>query len=292
MLLASAIMTCHYVSDSPIAYSPGLKIKTLYHNGRNWSGEQWNEVAASHVISAKPIYNENLNRPQEGPNKSQPMARIGIVVFPGSNCDRDVHFILNTLLKIPAEFVWHSDSKLSGFDAVIIPGGFAYGDRLRAGAIAAHTPAAIGLKKMAKEGRKILGICNGFQILVECGLLPGAFVMNNSLSFVCRWTTIKVDNINTAFTSLFKRNQTIRIPIAHGEGRYVAGGQLLKSILRNNQVVFRYFKDDPNGSVDNIAAVCNKQGNVMGIMPHPERAPVNGFSDEASKIFRSLSTHL
>ena len=257
-----------------------------------WSGEQWNEVAASHVISAKPIYNENLNRPQEGPNKSQPMARIGIVVFPRSNCDRDVHFILNTLLKIPAEFVWHSDSKLSGFDAVIIPGGFAYGDRLRAGAIAAHTPAAIGLKKMAKEGRKILGICNGFQILVECGLLPGAFVMNNSLSFVCRWTTIKVDNINTAFTSLFKRNQTIRIPIAHGEGRYVAGGQLLKSILRNNQVVFRYFKDDPNGSVDNIAAVCNKEGNVMGIMPHPERAPVNGFSDEASMIFRSLSTYL
>ena len=116
--------------------------------------------------------------------------------------------------------------------------------------------------------------------------------MNNSLSFVCRWTTIKVDNINTAFTSLFKRNQTIRIPIAHGEGRYVAGGQLLKSILRNNQVVFRYFKDDPNGSVDNIAAVCNKEGNVMGIMPHPERAPVNGFSDEASMIFRSLSNYL
>jgi len=256
------------------------------------SGEQWNGVAASLVISAKPIYKENLNRPQEGPNKSQRMARIGIVVFPGSNCDRDVHFILNTLLKIPAEFVWHSDSMLLGFDAVIIPGGFAYGDRLRAGAIAAHTPAATGLKKMAKEGRIILGICNGFQILVECGLLPGAFVMNNSLSFVCRWTTIKVDNINTAFTSLFKRNQTIRIPIAHGEGRYVAGGQLLKSILRNNQVVFRYFKDDPNGSVDNIAAVCNKEGNVMGIMPHPERVPINGFSDEASMIFRSLSTYL
>jgi phosphoribosylformylglycinamidine synthase I len=249
-------------------------------------------VEASYVISAKPINNENLNRPQEGPNKSQRMARIGIVVFPGSNCDRDVHFILNTVLKMPAELVWHTDNKLLGFDSVIIPGGFTYGDRLRAGAIAARTPVAIGLKKMANEGRIILGICNGFQILVECGLLPGALVMNNSLSFVCRWTTIKVYNINTAFTSLFKRNQTIRIPIAHGEGRYVADVQLLKSIIKNNQVVFRYFKDDPNGSVDHIAAVCNKEGNVMGIMPHPERAPVKGFYDEASMIFRSLSAYL
>lgn len=244
------------------------------------------------MISAKPINNENLNRPQEGPNKSQRMARIGIVVFPGSNCDRDVHFILNTVLKMPAELVWHTDNKLLGFDSVIIPGGFTYGDRLRAGAIAARTPVAIGLKKMANEGRIILGICNGFQILVECGLLPGALVMNNSLSFVCRWTTIKVHNINTAFTSLFKRNQTIRIPIAHGEGRYVADVHLLKSIIKNNQVVFRYFKDDPNGSVDHIAAVCNKEGNVMGIMPHPERAPVKGFYDEASMIFRSLSAYL
>lgn len=244
------------------------------------------------MIATKPISNQNLNRPQEGSYSSQRMARIGIVVFPGSNCDRDVHYILNNVLKIPADFVWHTDSKLGAYDSVIIPGGFAYGDRLRAGVIAAHTPVAIELKKMAKGGRTILGICNGFQILVECGLLPGALVMNNSLSFVCRWTTIQVDNNNTPFTSLFKRNQTFKIPIAHGEGRYVADGRLLKSILRNNQVVFRYFKDDPNGSVDHIAAVCNEEGNVMGIMPHPERAPVNRSFDEASMIFRCLSTYL
>ncbi|MFY9798107.1 MAG: phosphoribosylformylglycinamidine synthase subunit PurQ [Candidatus Nitrosopolaris sp.] len=218
--------------------------------------------------------------------------KIGIVVFPGSNCDRDVHHILNNVLHIPSQYVWHTDRNLSAFDSLIIPGGFAYGDRLRAGAIAAHSPAANELKKMAKDGRIILGICNGFQILVECGLLPGALVKNNSLSFVCRETTIKVENNNTVFTSLFKRNQTIKIPIAHGEGRYIADNRLLKSILKKKQVVFRYFNDDPNGSADHIAAVCNEEGNVMGIMPHPERALVRGYSDEASMIFRSISTYL
>lgn len=238
------------------------------------------------------ICNENLNRSRECSETSQPMARIGILVFPGSNCDRDVHYILNNVLHIPSHYVWHRDRNLSTFDSVIIPGGFAYGDRLRAGAIAAHSPVANELKKMAKDGRIILGICNGFQILVECGLLPGALVKNDSLSFVCRCTKIKVVNNNTAFTSLFKKNQTINIPIAHGEGKYVADGRLLKSILKKKQVVFRYLEDDPNGSVDHIAAVCNEEGNVMGIMPHPERAPVHGSSGEASMIFRSLSTYL
>jgi phosphoribosylformylglycinamidine synthase I len=220
------------------------------------------------------------------------MARIGILVFPGSNCDRDVHYILNNVLHIPSHYVWHTDRNLSACDSVIIPGGFTYGDRLRAGAIAAHSPVANELKKMAKDGRIILGICNGFQILVECGLLPGALVRNDSLSFVCRCTTIKVVNNNTVFTSLFKKNQPIKIPIAHGEGRYVANSGLLRSLLKNRQVVFRYYNDDPNGSVDHIAAVCNEEGNVMGIMPHPERAPVSGSIDEASMIFRSLSTYL
>jgi phosphoribosylformylglycinamidine synthase subunit PurQ / glutaminase len=219
------------------------------------------------------------------------MARIGIVVFPGSNCDRDVHHILNNVLHIPSQYVWHTASNLSEFDSLIIPGGFAYGDRLRAGAIAAHTPAAKGLKKIAKDGGNILGICNGFQILVECGLLPGALVKNNSLSFVCRETTIKVENNNTVFTSSFKRNQTIKIPIAHGEGRFIADNRLLKTILMKRQVVFRYFNDDPNGSADHIAALCNEEGNVMGMMPHPERALARG-SSEASKIFKSLCTHL
>jgi len=219
------------------------------------------------------------------------MARIGIVVFPGSNCDRDVHHILNNVLHIPSHYVWHTDSNLSTFDSLIVPGGFAYGDRLRAGAIAAHSPAAKGLKKLAKDGRIILGICNGFQILVECGLLPGALVKNNSLSFVCRETTIKVENNNTVFTSSFKKNQTIKIPIAHGEGRYIADNRLLKTILKKRQVVFRYFNDDPNGSAGNIAAVCNEEGNVMGMMPHPERAVTRGSSD-ASMIFRSIYTYL
>ena len=219
------------------------------------------------------------------------MARIGIVVFPGSNCDRDVHYILNHILHIPSHYVWHTDSNLSAFDSLIIPGGFAYGDRLRAGAIAAHSPAANGLKKMAKDGGIILGICNGFQILVECGLLPGALVKNNSLSFVCRETTIKVENNNTVFTSSFKKDQTIKIPIAHGEGRYIADNRLLKTILKKRQVVFRYFNDDPNGSAGHIAAVCNEEGNVMGMMPHPERAVTRG-SPEASMIFRSIYTYL
>jgi phosphoribosylformylglycinamidine synthase subunit PurQ / glutaminase len=219
------------------------------------------------------------------------MARIGIVVFPGSNCDRDVHYILNNILHIPSPYVWHTDSNLSAFDSLIIPGGFAYGDRLRAGAIAAHSPAANGLKKMAKDGGIILGICNGFQILVECGLLPGALVKNNSLSFVCRETTIKVENNNTVFTSSFKKDQTIKIPIAHGEGRYIADNRLLKTILKKRQVVFRYFNDDPNGSAGHIAAVCNEEGNVMGMMPHPERAVTRG-SPEASMIFRSIYTYL
>ncbi|MGC2573051.1 MAG: phosphoribosylformylglycinamidine synthase subunit PurQ [Candidatus Nitrosopolaris sp.] len=219
------------------------------------------------------------------------MARIGIVVFPGSNCDRDVHYILNNILHIPSPYVWHTDPNLSAFDSLIIPGGFAYGDRLRAGAIAAHSPAANGLKKMAKDGGIILGICNGFQILVECGLLPGALVKNNSLSFVCRETTIKVENNNTVFTSSFKKDQTIKIPIAHGEGRYIADNRLLKTILKKRQVVFRYFNDDPNGSAGHIAAVCNEEGNVMGMMPHPERAVTRG-SPEASMIFRSIYTYL
>ena len=220
------------------------------------------------------------------------MERIGIIVFPGSNCDRDIHHVLNYGMRIPAELVWHASSKLPQYDSYVIPGGFSYGDHLRAGAIAAHTPAVDELKKQAKKGRTILGICNGFQILVECGLLPGALVTNKSLTFICRQTTLRVETNTTIFTSLFKKDQTVKIPIAHGQGRYVADQQLLKSISRKNQVLFRYFMDNPNGSTDCIASVCNEEGNVMGIMPHPERAPVHGSGHEASLIFRSLWNHL
>jgi phosphoribosylformylglycinamidine synthase I len=220
------------------------------------------------------------------------MERIGIVVFPGSNCDRDVHRVLNHDLKIPADLVWHANSKLSSYDSFVIPGGFSYGDHLRAGAIAAHTPAVEELKKKANKGRMILGICNGFQILVECGLLPGALVTNKSLCFICGWTNIRVETNTTAFTSLLSLGQTIKIPIAHGQGRYIVDKQILASISKKNQVVFRYCQNNPNGSTDSIAAVCNEDRNVMGIMPHPERVPAFGIGHEASLIFRSLWDHL
>lgn len=219
------------------------------------------------------------------------MTRVGIVVFPGSNCERDVHYVLNRVLNIPASYVWHNSGRVSEYDSVVIPGGFSYGDRLRAGAIAAHSPIVNELKKMAKQGNIILGICNGFQVLAECNLLPGALVMNNSLSFVCKWATIEVNNNNSIFTSSLKRKHKIIMPIAHGEGRYVAHDRVLRKMARNNQIAFKYFKDNPNGSMDNIAAVCNEVGNVMGIMPHPERALVNGQSEEAAAILQALSTH-
>lgn len=219
------------------------------------------------------------------------MNKVGIVVFPGSNCERDVHYVLNSVLNIPASYVWHNSGRVSEYDSVVIPGGFSYGDRLRAGAIAAHSPVVNELKKMARQGHIILGICNGFQILAECNLLPGALVMNSSLSFVCKWATIEVNNNNTTFTSSLKRKQKIIMPVAHAEGRYVANDRVLRKMARNNQIAFRYFKDNPNGSIENIAGVCNEMGNVMGIMPHPERALVNGESKEAATILQALSTH-
>lgn len=219
------------------------------------------------------------------------MRKVGIVVFPGSNCERDVHYVLNSVLNIPANYVWHNSGRVSEYDSVVIPGGFSYGDRLRAGAIAAHSPVVNELKKMAKQGHIILGICNGFQILAECNLLPGALVMNNSLSFVCKRAAIEVINNHTVFTSSLKPKHRIIMPIAHGEGRFVANDRVLRSMARNNQIAFRYFEDNPNGSMDNIAAVCNEVGNVMGIMPHPERALFNGQSKEAATILQALSSH-
>lgn len=166
--------------------------------------------------------------------------KIGIVVFPGSNCDRDVHHVLNNVLRVQASFLWHTRDRISGYDAMIIPGGFAFGDRLRAGIIAAHSPIVQEVKRMAKDGMPVLGICNGFQILVESGLLPGALMMNDSLRFVCRWTDVQVRNKRTPFTSQFDQNETFSIPVAHGEGRYVVDSKILRDLRRNNQVVLQY----------------------------------------------------
>lgn len=225
------------------------------------------------------------------------MAKIGIAVFPGSNCDRDVHHVLNNVIGVQADFIWHTKDRITGYDAMIVPGGFAFGDRLRAGIIAAHSPIVQEIKRMAKDGMPVLGICNGFQILVESGLLPGALMMNDSLRFVCRWTKVQVKNNRTPFTSQFASKQTFGIPVAHGEGRYVADNKILKDLKKNNQIVLQYSNDDPNGSTDLIAAICNEEGNVMGMMPHPERASesilvADGSNNDAITIFRSLAANL
>lgn len=224
------------------------------------------------------------------------MAKIGIAVFPGSNCDRDVHHVLNNVIGIQADFIWHTKDRITGYDAMIIPGGFAFGDRLRAGVIAAHSPIVQEVKRMAKDGMPIMGICNGFQILVESGLLPGALMMNDSLRFVCRWTKVKVNNNRTPFTSQFAPKQVFGIPVAHGEGRYMADNKILKELKKSNRIVLQYSNDDPNGSSDLIAAICNEEGNVMGMMPHPERASesilADGVKNDAIAIFRSLVSNL
>jgi len=223
--------------------------------------------------------------------------KIGIVVFPGSNCDRDVYSVLNNDLKVGADLIWHTNDKITKYDAVVIPGGFSYGDRLRAGIIAAHSPIMDKIKQMAKDSIPILGICNGFQILVESCLLPGALLMNDSLNFVCRWTDLRVDNNKTPFTNHFCDREILSIPVAHGQGRYVADKKTLKELQKNNQIVLRYSGDNPNGSTDCIAGICNREGNVMGLMPHPERAsesilcPKPG-SNKAIKIFKSLVSYL
>ena len=223
--------------------------------------------------------------------------KTGIVVFPGSNCDRDVHHVLNDVVGINAEYVWHMERSIEDYDALILPGGFSYGDRLRAGVIAAQSPIVGAIKKKANEGLPILGICNGFQILVEAGLLPGALVKNVKLKFSCKWLEMEVLNVNTPFTNLFRLNDQINIPIAHGEGRYIISDDKLHDLNENNQIVFKYKDQNPNGSTEMIAAICNKEGNVMGLMPHPERAsePIllpDQTTSNAGLIFLSLKNFL
>jgi phosphoribosylformylglycinamidine synthase len=223
--------------------------------------------------------------------------KVGIVVFPGSNCDRDVYHVLNDVLGLDAQYVWHTEKSINDFDALILPGGFSYGDRLRAGVIAAQSPIVEAIKKKADQGLPILGICNGFQILVEAGLLPGALMRNDKLQFSCKWLKIEVLNVNTPFTNLLRLNDEISIPIAHGEGRYVIGDDKLHHLYENNQIVFKYKDQNPNGSTEMIAAICNKEGNVMGLMPHPERATETILSPTHAKsnaglIFLSLKNFL
>jgi phosphoribosylformylglycinamidine synthase len=225
------------------------------------------------------------------------MRKIGVIVFPGTNCDRDVFYILSEVMHLEAEYVWHNRQTLDGFSGLVLPGGFSYGDRLRAGVIAAHSPVITEVKKMARDGVPVLGICNGFQILIESGLLPGALVKNEHLCFVCKWVDAKVRNTHTPFTKLFRKNQKIRMPIAHGEGRYVADGPTIKELRQKDQIVLSFLNENPNGSLESIAAICNPEGNVVGMMPHPERASEKVLSPVADNIdgstfFQSLVHHL
>lgn len=221
--------------------------------------------------------------------------RVAVIVFPGSNCDRDMHHVLTDVFKLESQLVWHADQLPNNIDAIVLPGGFSYGDRLRAGVIAAHSPVIKDIRRLAERGMPVLGVCNGFQILVEAGLLPGALLKNTSLNFMCKWTEIIVKNNNTPFTNKLKLNQKIPIAIANGEGRYFADKDTLKSLKKNNQIVFVY-AEEINGASLNIAGICNKQGNVVGMMPHPERSaeqiinPKN--SKPASLIFESLLSTL
>jgi len=217
--------------------------------------------------------------------------KVGVVVFPGSNCDRDMYHVLTDVFHFDAQYFWHEKGIPENIDAVILPGGFSYGDRLRAGVIAAHSPVIKDVKKLASRGVPILGVCNGFQILVEAQLLPGVLLKNTSLNFMCKWTNLTVENNRTPFTNQFKIGQKIPIPIANGEGRYYVDELTLEKLKENNQIVFRY-DDDVNGSSYNIAGVCNKECNVVGMMPHPERAvesEINPIDNKPSSlIFESL----
>jgi phosphoribosylformylglycinamidine synthase len=197
--------------------------------------------------------------------------RFGVVVFPGSNCDHDAWYALSHNLGHSADFIWHDSASLGPVDAVILPGGFSYGDYLRCGAIAKFSPVMAAVKCFAAEGGLVLGICNGFQVLVESGLLPGALLRNRELKFVCRPVTVRVETGNTPFTTAAQRGQTLTLPVAHGEGCYYADAPLLATLKAQDRVVLRYV-DNPNGSLDEIAGICNERRNVMGMMPHPERA--------------------
>ena len=217
--------------------------------------------------------------------------KVAVVVFPGSNCDRDMFHVLTDVFNLNAQYFWHQDKLPKNIDAVILPGGFSYGDRLRAGVIAANSPIINDVKKLAESGTPILGVCNGFQILVESGLLPGVLLKNTSLNFMCKWANLIVNNNKTVFTNKLKLGQKIPIPIANGEGRYFADKKLLSELKNNNQIVFSY-EDIVNGSTEQIAGICNKEGNVVGMMPHPERAAekiINPTDHKPSSlIFQSM----
>lgn len=226
--------------------------------------------------------------------------KFGVVVFPGSNCDHDAYYSLKKVLGYDAEFLWHKERDLKNSEVIILPGGFSYGDYLRTGSIARFSPIMDEVIRFAKNGGIVIGICNGFQILLEAGLLPGVMIQNKSLKFICKEVTLKVENRNSIFTNTIERD-LLNVPVAHGDGNYFADKETLKKLEDNDQIVFRYSSADgmiseeynPNGSVSNIAGIMNKENTILGMMPHPERCcdPVLGKTD-GSLIFKSVVNNI
>lgn len=215
--------------------------------------------------------------------------KFAVLVFPGSNCDIDMYHAIKDELGEEVEYVWHDATDLSGFDGILVPGGFSYGDYLRCGAMASQSNVMKEVKKAAEQGKPVLGVCNGFQILTEAGLLPGALLRNKNLKFICETVPLKVENNNTLFTNEYELGEIINIPIAHGEGNYFCDEETLKKLEENNQIVFTYDGVNPNGSLKNIAGIINEQGNVLGMMPHPERAVDSLLgSADGLKLFKSI----
>lgn len=227
--------------------------------------------------------------------------KFGVIVFPGSNCDHDAYHVISKHVGQPVDFIWHQDTDLSHYDAVIIPGGFSYGDYLRAGALARFSPVMNSLKEFAARGGFVLGICNGFQILCEAGLLPGALIRNRELHFICDYVYVRVETSETPFTSELHKGSVLHLPIAHAEGNYVCDDSTLEELRRQDRIVFRYAdahgeptdEANSNGSRDSIAGICNRERNVLGLMPHPERACEDLLgSSHGRDIFRSLAATL
>ena len=227
--------------------------------------------------------------------------KFGVVVFPGSNCDHDTYHGVSKVIGQPVDFIWHRDATVGDCDAVILPGGFSYGDYLRTGAIARFSPVMGAVKEFASRGGIVMGFCNGFQILCEAGLLPGALMRNSNLKFICGHVNMRVETTDTPFTVRCQRGQILSVPVAHGDGNYFCDAATLAELQRENRIIFRYsdangvasVEANPNGSLDNIAGICNRERNVVGLMPHPERASedILGSSD-GRIIFRSLADTL
>jgi phosphoribosylformylglycinamidine synthase len=215
--------------------------------------------------------------------------KFGVVIFPGSNCDHDCYYAIQQVTGKPVEFIWHQETSLKGFDAVVLPGGFSYGDYLRTGALAKFSPVMNGIKDFAGRGGLVIGICNGFQILTESGLLPGALLRNVSRKYICKFLNLKTETDNSPFTNRLKRGQLLRVPIGHGDGNYFADPDTLRRLEDEDRIAFTYYGENPNGSIGDIAGILNSGRNILGMMPHPDRSSERVLGSEDGKlIFESM----